>query len=506
MKIKISITTIILITTAQILAQENVSKIDLKHAESMNYNEKIANNARRLIGNVELQQENVFMYCDSVYLYTIDNNIKAFSNVKLKKNDSIEVFSNLLNYAGNIRLAQFRNKVILKDNKVTLHTDSLNYDINTNKAYYFNGGKIIDSTAELTSKTGYYFADEQKIFFKENVIVTNKDYTVYTDTLKYDIDKHIISFQGPTTISGDTATLYSEQGWYNTQTGQAKIWQNACYTNTEQIMYADTIFYDQKTEFGQGFKNIRLYSLKDSIILSSDYAHYNKSNNTTLLTQKALVTQIHNGDSIFMHADTIFTKVDSTTNGTFREIKVYHKAQLYGKTLQMRSDSVVFSLRDSIIKLFSNPIIWSDSSQLTADQINIKITNNDMKEIHLLDNALIAMQHDSIHFDQIKGQKIIGHLQKRQLQRANIDRRAEIIYFIIDDNQITSMNTSKCRNINLYFEDGQINEVIFIDTPEGKVTPIKDINSKTMYFRNFMWYDKLRPQKFEDIFVWKPLN
>ncbi len=485
------------------MGQENVSKIDLKHAESMNYNQKIATDARRLIGNVILQQEDIMMYCDSVYLYSVDNNIKAFDNVKLQKGDSIEVFSDFLNYTGNIKGARFRNNVILKDKTITVYTDSLNYDIKSNRAYYFNGGKIIDNTATLTSKTGYYFANDKLFFFKDNVVVENKEYKVYTDTIKYDIKTNTVSFQGPTTIISDTATLYSERGWYNTKTGQAKIWQNARYSNSEQIMYADTIFYDQRLEFGQGFNNIKLYSLKDSIILSSNYAYYDRAKNTTLLTKKALVTQIHKGDSLFLHADTIFTKVDSSTNGTFREIFVYHKAQLYSKSLQMRSDSVVFSLRDSVIRLFYNPIIWADSSQLTSNQINIKIIDNDFKELHLLDNSLIVMQHDTLHFDQIKGQTIIGYLENRQLYKANIDRRAEVIYYIIDDNEITSMNSSKCRNIEIYFDQGQIDQVVFIDTPEGKVTPLSDLNQNVMYFRNFGWFDYLRPKSIDDIFIWK---
>ena len=92
-----------------------------------------------------------------------------------------------------------------------------------------------------------------------------------------------------------------------------------------------------------------------------------------------LVTQIYQNDSLFLHADTIFTKVDSSEAGSFREIFVYHKAQLYSKNLQMRSDSVVFSLRDSVIRLYFDPIIWTDSSQLTANQINIAVVDNDLR-------------------------------------------------------------------------------------------------------------------------------
>ena len=102
-----------------------------------------------------------------------------------------------------------------------------------------------------------------------------------------------------------------------------------------------------------------------------------------------------------------------------------------------------------------------------------------------------------------KVKKIVGYLENRQLHRANVDRRAEVIYYLIEDDDVTSMNSSHRRNIEIYFDSGEIDQVIFIDTPVGKVTPIEDLNPNAMYFRNFGWYDYLRPKSFDDIFIWK---
>ena len=251
----------------------NVSQIFVKRANALNVNERIAPDARRFIGNVWLQQEDINMFCDSLYFYP-DNNIKAFDNVKMIKGDSIEIYSKYLIHKGNIRQSQFRRNVVLKDKSITLFTDSLNYDIPANVAYYFNGGKIVDSTSTLISESGYYYADEKLLFFFTNVKVENQDYTVYTDTLKYDLNTDIISFEGPTTILTDSTTLYSERGWYNTETKHALIWQNAKYTSSEQIMWGDTIFYDHKLSYGKGYSNIELHSIKDSLIINSDYAYH----------------------------------------------------------------------------------------------------------------------------------------------------------------------------------------------------------------------------------------
>jgi hypothetical protein len=271
-------------------------------------------------------------------------------------------------------------------------------------------------------------------------------------------------------------------------------------------MWADTIFYDHSLNYGEGFSNIEVHSINDSIILNSDYAFHNRLLNTTLLTKRALLKQINQGDTLFLHADTIFTKIDSINGEAFRHISIYRKAQLWGSQLQMRADSIVFSMQDSIVRLFYEPVIWSDSTQLTADDIHLKIKDNDFKEIHLLNNALLVVQHnDSVSFDQIKGQTIIGYLDNQLLEKVVVDRKAEVIYYIIDKGKISSMNVSRCRNMSILFDDGKIEQVVFFNQPDGKVLPLSELDKSNMYFRNFVWYEDVRPKKIEDIFIWTNL-
>ncbi|HON17685.1 MAG TPA: OstA-like protein [Salinivirgaceae bacterium] len=494
---------ILFLANDQILSQTANTKITLKRADIMVYNEKVESNARRLIGNVVLQQEDILMYCDSVYFYNIENNIKAFSRVKLIKADSIKVFSDYLFHYGEIKRSEFRNNVVLRDNKITIYTDSLNYDFIQNRAYYFNGGKIIDSTTTLSSETGYYYAGDKLFFFNKNVVVEHENYRLYTDSLKYEVETGIIRFEGPTTMVNDTITLFAKKGWYNTKTKKSNIWDSAQYFSLTQKFIADTILFDRVTGIGEGFNRIRLTQIKDSIILSANYARYNQNTGEIYMTKRAFATQIIDGDSIHLHGKNIFSYQDTIDSTVFRKVLIYPQSQLFGPSIQMRSDSVAVSMKDSVIQLFNKPIIWLENMQLTADFIELHISNSDLREVHLYNNALISNQHDSIHFDQIKGNTIICYLKNRKLERAKVDRRAEVIYYITDKDRLTSMNNSICRNISIYFSDDQIDQVVFHSKPEGKVLPMEELDKSNMYFRNFKWFDHLRPKKFEDIFDWK---
>ncbi len=486
-----------------IAQSEGSTKITLKRADSMVYNEKVESNARRLIGNVILQQEDNRMYCDSVYIFHVENNIKAYSRVQLVKADSIKVFSDYLFHYGDIKLSQFRRNVVLKDNRTTIYTDSLNYDLNRNVAYYFNGGKIVDSTTILLSNTGYYYANEKLLFFNQNVVVEHENYKMFTDTLKYNINTGVVTIEGPTSILSDTARLYAEKGWYNTKTKQTLIWQNARYETSSQILVADTIFVNHKEQIAEAFGNVSLHQSLDSLILSAHYVRHNHNLMHTLMTKRPYITRILSNDTLYLHGEQMVSFLDTIDSGAFRKALVYRKAQLYSKNIQMRADSIAFSMQDTIIRLFNNPVIWLENMQLTAEMIELHFKNGDFKELHLYNNALIASQHDSVHFDQIKGNTIICYFENRKLHKAYVDRRAELIYYILDKDALSALNTSVCRNILLYFHENQIDRIVFHAKPEGRVLPMDDVNSSNMYFRHFRWIGNLRPKKFDDIFVWQ---
>jgi lipopolysaccharide export system protein LptA len=389
------------------------------------------------------------------------------------------------------------------DKNVKLYTDSLNYDMMRNTAYYYGGGKIVDSTSTLTSSLGHYFTNSEIFFFKDSVVVTNDNYTMYTDTLEYHSKSNRAIFKGPTTILNDTNRLYAERGWYDTQKDLGRIHQKASYTNENQTLDCDTLFYNRNAKYGEAFGNVIIKSLKDSITLTSNYAYYNEAEESSLATDSATLIQVSTSDTTYLHADTLLSYVDSI-DGDIRNVYAYYKAQLFSDNIQMRSDSIAFSFKDSIVRLFGHPVIWTDSSQMKADIINFRIVKNELTDVYLKENAIIIEEKDSVHYNQIKGFEITGHLKEHELKKAFVNRRSETIYYLEEEGELNSMNKTRCRQMIVYFKEGRPNQIVWISEPEGQVLPMKDLNEGNMYFNDFEWLDHLRPKKLEDIYIWKP--
>ena len=153
-----------------------------------------------LVGNVVFNHEGDLLYCDSAYFHQEQNKIDAFSRIRIKVSDTLNIYGDILNYDGETKVAEIFNNVRLVDNQTTLTTNYLNYNRQSNIASYNKGGKIINKENVLTSKIGYYFTTPKQFFFKNEVVLVNPKYTITSDTLMYNTITEVAYFYGPTNI------------------------------------------------------------------------------------------------------------------------------------------------------------------------------------------------------------------------------------------------------------------------------------------------------------------
>ena len=200
-----------------------------------------------LVGNVELSQDSIFMYCDSAKLVD-EIQVYAYENVTIQQGDSLAAFSNELDYNAETLLAKLRGDVVLQRGETELYTQRLDYDLKTKLATYHTRGRIVSKTTELSSTHGYYYADEEKVYFRDSVVAVDDRFEMRADTLLYDLAAERVYFLGPTVIRTDTHRIYCEAGYYDVQLDEAVFAKNAQYKSGERLAAADTIKYFGKDE------------------------------------------------------------------------------------------------------------------------------------------------------------------------------------------------------------------------------------------------------------------
>ena len=112
------------------------TKIELVHANTLEYDEQSGNKVRRLIGSVIFKHDNVLLNCDSAYMYSETNNLEAFGNVHIKEGDSLNIYGDFLKYDGNSKKGELHGNVKLLHNDMVLTTEHLNQDLKDNIGKY----------------------------------------------------------------------------------------------------------------------------------------------------------------------------------------------------------------------------------------------------------------------------------------------------------------------------------------------------------------------------------
>ncbi len=481
---------------------QKVTKIELLGANSLEYDEKLGKGVRRLLGNVRFKHDDVLMNCDSAYLYSETNSLDAFSNVYINQGDSVRIYGDKLNYNGNTRKAVITSNVRLIDNDMTLTSDNLTYDMKKDIGFYTGGGKMVSAKNNntLTSDLGYYYAKAKNLFFKDSVVLINPEYEIYSDTLKFHTTSEIAYFLGPTNIYSKENHIYCENGWYDTKNDLSQFKKNAFLVSSEQKLQGDSLFYDRKAGIGKVYHNVLITDTVNKFLINGDYAiHYEHEEKSTI-TGKPMLTMIFEKDSLFLHADTLFAEMD--TLGKHRTIHAYHHSKFYKKDMQGLCDSLVYTMGDSTIRLFTEPVLWSTDNQMTAEFISIKTAGGKIDYMTMNVDAFIVSQEDTIqYFNQIKGKNIVADFHENELYKVKVTGNGETIYFTREDSgDLFGVNKAISSDLLIFMKENAIEKISFINKPEATLYPIEDVTAADLELKDFKWREEQRPKTKEDIY------
>lgn len=486
------------------LNNKGVTLIYLENCDALSFDKIFSPDVQVLKGNVRFRHDAARLYCDSAYFYEKANSLNAYGHVRIVQGDTLFVFGDLLYYDGNTKMARLRHNVRMENRKTILTTDSLNYDRISNRAYYFNGGKITDQLNDLTSVRGQYSATTNDAVFKEKVRLINKDFTLDADSLRYNTKTNIANFISPTHILYNKETdIYSNRGWYNTATEKSMLLNRSKVKQKDgRTLVGDTIFYDKKLNYGEGFMNVVLTDSVQKSTLYGDYCYYNDNTKNGLATDSALLVDYSEKDTMFIHADTLLTSKDSIYNVT----RGYYNVRFYRKDVQGRCDSLAYSARDSVMNMYGTPILWADNNQLSGDFIQASTKNKKVQKINIQHVAVVIQHEDSTYFNQLSGKEIIAYVDSGELRKVNVNGNAETIYYPRDekDSTLTGLNKTQSSFVVMYLKNKKVKRVVFTTVTNGIIYPMTELNDKKKYLNTYFWVDNQRPKNQKDLFMVYP--
>ena len=490
----------LLMTQALCHAQSN-RKINTR-ADLLEYDENYLPGAQRLLGHVVFQHENTTGYCDSAYFYESDNYLIAFGKpVRILIGDSVRLYGKKAYYNGNEKTASIARNVEMVHGTSHLYSDSLIYDLRADVGYYLTGGTMINVDDTLSSEVGHYYTKTDEVWLRDSVLLRSSSYTMDCDTLLYNTLQETVYFVSRTHMISDENTIYTSSGWYETKSDLATLVGDVELFTSTQTLVADSVYYDRNLRYGIGWNNVVITDTVKGYVLKGNYVEHHELGGYSTATDSNQLILIDNQDSLYLHADTLRILFDSVQEP--QRMSAFNRVKFYRHDMQGACDSLAYNIKDSVILMFHNPVMWSGDNQLTADTITFYIKDSVNVIITLIKSGFIVSSvFDETEFNQIKGAKIEGHIVDKQLQTVYVYNNAECVYFITDeDTALLGVNVSATSEMKIIFTDNEIDGIVFYNDPDGKIYSDKELPEKDRQLKDFRWLQYYRPETVEELYV-----
>lgn len=475
------------------------------YAEQQDTDEEKYPGATMLLGKVKMTQDGIILTCQQALYYKKQNFFKAIGNVLIKQGDTITQTSDYADYDANAKQALSWGNVVLKDPTMTLTTDTLQFDRINQKLYYKSYATIKDTTNTLKSKYGNYYLENKKFIATTRVSVVNPEHTLVSNHLDYYTASGVTYLYGPSTITSteNENKIYCEKGYYNTKTNISHFTKNAKLFLKERTIEGDSLYYNKNIGFASATNNIKVIDTVQNFITKGNYAELFELKDSLYIIKKAVAISIIEKDSMFIHGDTLLV----TGKPNKRIVRTYHNVKIFKSDLQGKCDSIHTNQATGYTKMYRDPVIWSDSNQITGDSIYLQsnVATEKLDSLKVFNNAFIISQ-DSLSendFNQIKGRNMLGKFENNKLKTLFVNGNAESVYFNRnEETQILETITKEISSdIEFTFENGFISSIKYLKATEGKTYPPSLLPEDVKKLKGFIWREDEQPKKMEDIFI-----
>lgn len=498
----------------------------IQHADRFNNMKKDTLELFSAAGKVFATQGTTKFYCDSMVQDHKHNTLEAFGHVHINDNDSVNTYSDYMKYIAVDKQAYLKKNVKLTDGKGVLTTNDLSYNLNTKLGIYLNGGRLVNDSSVLNSTEAYYHGDTRDVTFKKKVKLVNPQYTIVTDTLLYNTYTKVATFTVPTVITSDKQQIHTKDGYYDMLNKKSYFGKRSELVDDSTSLIADEVMNDS-SGYSEAQGNVFIRDLKQGYTLLANNVKSNKKDGSFLATQKPILILKQDADSIFVAADTFYSarlselrkertvpvildtnavkkmlaqKPDSSRD---RFIEAYYHVRIYSDSLQAVGDSMFYSAEDSAFRLFKNPVIWSQESQVTGDTIYLFTENRKPKRMYVFENGLLLnkVSDNASYYNQVRGRTINGYFKDGSIDYLRAKGNAENIYYALDEgNKYIGVNKSSANAIDMFFEEKKPKKVKWISDVHGNMSPMGQVNHEDIKLKGFKWLDNIRPKSEYDLF------
>ena len=494
--------------------------------------------------------------------YNTKDSVAIFQNGASMRDKDGQIIESLYgSYDSKARLFVFNDQVNMYMDTTFVKTSRLEYRSDLNTAYFGYGTDMWQDDNMLSANDGWYDRDQELFFFRRNVHLLTKNQESWSDTLYYHRKVNNVEMLGQVEVMDTTRNVFALAGRLEYLDSLSRIKMTVTpavmsVDENEKTHQRDTVWFGADTILYRGIKRHLVDSLwkvdadkrlndltgdpvteyrrkaAEAAAKAAAEAEQNNPNaagrdrgpeggpvgrkgapagrksgtptpgeapnppaDSTALLPNPLDSL---GTTPLPPADTMPAPPD-TSRLSF--IWATSRVKLYRSDMQMSCDSLVYYDLDSLVRLYRDPLVFSDGNrQYAADSIYLVIKDRRADRARLMSNAFITTQEDTICYDQIKGAEMMAYFDTtRTLRRFDALGGATALFFLTENDALATVNKVESKMLYALFDQGNLDKIYYFDNAKNDAYPVVQLPKDERYMKGFRWEPERRPKGGFDI-------
>ena len=479
--------------------------------------------------------------------------------------DDFTMISDSLAYQTVTQEMKFLAPVRITRDTSNIYSEKGWFDLDDKKGDFIGNAQYLAGKTQAKADTITYDGIADHIILKSSSkrseYISEKD-TAYAQTIFYNKKEETFNLHDNAHYKGGKNEVKGNNIFYNKVQEKFKVTGRSIVSDPPMLIEADTLDYDKNIKFGKADGHViwKDTSAKTSII--ADHVIYNGVSNNMLAvndTLRPMFTTEISGDTLFLRADTLksfrqfkeriiypdknASRLAAKANSRAKKAEInfsdptikteiiqtdttaittdsiitdtiytgiidtldyfvaYNKVRLFKSDMQAVADSLVFAKSDSVFTMYKYPIVWSDSTQVSGDTIDLFLKDKKLDKMKVKSQANILNSPDLLFFNQIQGRIIESFFEQGKIKRIDVNGNARMVYYLFDekDKSYSGVNTTEASTMTFHLKQGKVSDIYNYLEPKSIVYPMKSTNHDQIKIKGFKWVPELRPVSRDDL-------
>ena len=465
--------------------------------------------------------------------YNTKDSVAIFQNGGAMRDKDGQIIESLFGtYDSKAHLFVFNDQVNMFMDTTFIKTSRLEYRSDLSTAYFGFGTDMWQEDKMLSANDGWYDRTQELFFFRRKVHLLTRDKEIWGDTLYYHREVNDVEMLGHVELMDTTRNLFGLAGRfeYTDSLSRTRMTREpAVMTITEEDERRDTVYLGadelllrtyRRCDIPQEWETAAAGRLKD--ISGDPVMEYRRKAAEEAAQKKAEAEKKEQENrrggaplpgkkeeapksqppkpqtpqpadtTLAAPTDTVPPPPDTSDVNFLWGSK---RVRMFRRNMQMAADSLIYTDLDSLVRLFKDPIFFSEGTrQYASDSIYMVIKDRQMQRAHLMSNAFITIEEAPGCYDQIRGTEVIAYFDSTNtLTRFDALGGASTLFYLEENNTLATVNKVETKMIYATFVDGEMEKIHYYDNPKNDGYPVVQLPEEEKTLKGFRWEPERRP-------------